>query len=358
MALSERENYLRAIEFKHPEWIPVSLAFAPATWKRYREGLEKLVLRHPAVFPGYVQGSVDFDDSAKEAYKLDPDGPSFRADGDRYLDSWGCVWDCALDGLGGQPFGHPLKDWSDLDAYQPPDILLKTRWGLDREDWAVRKGRLNEVKKKGLLASARIPCFFDRLHYLRGFENLLCDFALDSPGLSRLVEMVLGANLKLIPKLLDLEPDIVDHHGDIGTQRALMMRPEMFRKYLKPAYAKMFQPFRKTGIPVRYSSDGNLLEIVDDLIECGVSTHDPQLSVNTIDGIARAYKGRLCAIVDFGQEIVLLTPKDIRESIKEIVEKLGSPQGGLGLRVWAIPDVPLENLEAFCSAAETYCLNC
>ena len=37
MPLTERENYLRAIKFKHPEWIPVTIAFVPATWKRYRD---------------------------------------------------------------------------------------------------------------------------------------------------------------------------------------------------------------------------------------------------------------------------------------------------------------------------------
>jgi uroporphyrinogen decarboxylase len=357
MALTERENLLRAIEFKHPEWVPVILAFAPATWKRYREELEAIVLRHPAVFRGYVKGSIDFDNAAGQAARLDPDGPSFRMDGDRYTDSWGCVWDCAQDGLGGQPFEHPLPDWSKFDGFQPPDILRKTRWGADREPWEVMRGRLEENRKKGLVASTRIPCFFDRLHYLRGFENLLCDFAMDSPELGRLVDMVLETNMKLIPHLLDLKPDVVDHHGDIGTQRSLMMRPAMFRKYLKPAYTKMFQPFRRAGIPVRYSSDGNLLDIIDDLIACGVSSHDPQLSVNTIDGIVRAYKGRLCAVIDFGQEIVLMSPQEIKESFEEIVKRMDSPQGGLALRAWAISDVPLENVEAFCSAAEACCLS-
>jgi len=356
MALTERENYLRAIEFKHPEWVPIALTFSPATWKRYREELEAIVLRHPAVFRGYVKGSTDFDNAAKNSARLDPDGPSFRMDGERYSDSWGCVWDCAQDGLGGQPSGHPLADWSVFDRYQPPDILRKTRWGDDREPWDMMKSRLEEVRKKGLVASARIPCFFDCLHYLRGFENLLCDFAMDSPELGRLVDMVVGTNMRLIPKLLELGPDVVDHHGDIGTQRSLMMKPAMFRKYLKPGYTKMFQPFRKAGIPVRYSSDGNLLDIVDDLIECGVSSHDPQLSVNTLDGIVRAYKGKLCAVIDFGQEIVLMSPQEIKESIEAIVKRMGSPEGGLALRAWAIADVPLENVEALCTAAEAYCL--
>jgi uroporphyrinogen decarboxylase len=355
MSLTVRENYLRAIEFKSPEWIPVTLGFAPATWKRYREALEKVVLDHPAVFPGYVKGSTDFDHAGRAYSRLEPDGPTFREEGERYRDSWGCLWQCAYNDLGGQPVEHPLADWKMLKNFRPPDVLRKTRWGEDREDWDRLKRRLEENRKQGVLATARIPCFFDRLHYLRGFENLLCDFASGPPELPNLIEMVLETNLMLISKLLELGLDLVDHHGDIGTQRSLMMRPETFRKYLKTGYARMFQPFRKAGIPVRYSSDGNLLDIVEDLRECGVSAHDPQLSVNTLEGIAGSYKGRLCAIVDFGQEIALFSPNELRDRIRETVEKLGDPRGGLVLRAWVIPDVSLENVTAFCSAAERFC---
>jgi len=265
------------------------------------------------------------------------------------------LWSCAYNDLGEQVVEHPLADWKSFATFRPPDILRKTRWDEDREDWDVVKRRVAERKKQGVLATARIPCFFDRLHYLRGFENLLCDFACDPPELRRLIEMVLETNMKLIAKLLELGVDVVDHHGDIGTQRALMMKPETFRKYLKPAYATMFQPFRRAGVHVRYSSDGNLLSIANDLIECGVSMHDPQFSVNTPDGIARVYRGRLCASVDFGQEIALCDPADLAQYVEESVSQIAMPEGGLVLRVWAIPDAPLENIEAFCTAAERYC---
>jgi uroporphyrinogen decarboxylase len=356
MSITPRENYLRAVKFEHPEWIPAVIGFAPATWKRYRDDLEQVVLRHPAVFPGYVKGSTNYDRIGEDMSRLEPDGPAFREEGDEYRDSWGCLWRCGYDDLGGQVLDHPLADWSAFEGFQPPDILRKTRWDFDREDWDVVKTRIREKKVLGIVAAnTRIPCFFDRLHYLRGFENLLCDFALDEPELPRLIDLVVETNLKLIAKLLELDADIVDHHGDIGTQRALMIRPEMFRNYLKPAYKRMFEPFRKIGIPVRYSSDGNLLEIIDDLYECGVSAHDPQLTVNTLDGIARAYRDKVCAIVDFGQEIVLMSPVELHEAIEETVGKLRNPKGGLVLRAWAIPDVPLENVEAFCAAAERYC---
>ena len=198
--------------------------------------------------------------------------------------------------------------------------------------------------------------FFDRLQFLRGLENLLIDFMTESVELDNLIEVVLDYNMKYIKKWLELEVDVMWFHGDIGTQNGLMISPRTFRKYLKPAYMKMFQACRKEGVHVWYSCDGNILELVDDLIECGVSIHDPQVRANTIDGIAKAYKGKLCPLVDIDEQMLpFCKPEDIDNQFKEIVEKVGSSEGGL--MIYAIPsmDVPLENIEALCSSWERHC---
>ena len=80
------------------------------------------------------------------------------------------------------------------------------------------------------------------------------------------------------------------------------------------------------------------------------------IGANTIDGIAKAYKGKLCAMVDIDEQMLpFCSPDDIDRQIREIVEKVGSPEGGL--IIYAIPseDVPLENIEAICSGWEKYC---
>ena len=59
--ISARENYLRTLEFRYPEWIPCALGCAQAAWHKYREELEDLCLRHPLLFPDFEKGSVDFD---------------------------------------------------------------------------------------------------------------------------------------------------------------------------------------------------------------------------------------------------------------------------------------------------------
>ena len=122
-------------------------------------------------------------------------------------------------------------------------------------------------------------------------------------------------------------------------------------------FTRLFQKCRDAGVHVYLSSDGCLLEIVDDLIECGVSAHDPQLRANTLQGIVKAYKGKLCAFVDLDrQSFPFLTPNEIRQQVREVVDAMALPEGGLGL-VAAVygSDVSLHNIAALCEAIEDYC---
>ena len=50
--LERTENYLKAVNFENPEWIPCRVSLMPATWRKYREALEEVVLRHPEI-PDY-----------------------------------------------------------------------------------------------------------------------------------------------------------------------------------------------------------------------------------------------------------------------------------------------------------------
>ena len=106
------------------------------------------------------------------------------------------------------------------------------------------------------------------------------------------------------------------------------------------------------------SSDGHLLEIVDDLIECGISTHDPQLRANTLEGIARCYKGKICIDLDLDRQLFpFAEPREMWDQVEEVVETLYLPQGGLMLKAAVYgDDIPLENIEALAAALEEFCL--
>ena len=57
--MTEKENWLRVMEYGHPQWIPCSVSFSPITWHHMREDLEALVLRHPRIFRDFEPGGVD-----------------------------------------------------------------------------------------------------------------------------------------------------------------------------------------------------------------------------------------------------------------------------------------------------------
>jgi uroporphyrinogen decarboxylase len=321
------------------------VGFAPVTWKRYREDLERLMLDHPRLFPGFQAGHSCFYDEMPVVYRQ----------GERFRDNWGCVWQNIQEGLEGQVVEHPLADWSALDTYRPPDPLTKEERG-DR-DWEPIRSGIRAAKEAGSLTGGNGERLFDRLYFLRGFENLMMDFATDDFHLPRLVEMLTAHELQLVNLWLELGVDFVGFHTDIGAQTALMISPADFRRYIKPMFMTLFQTCRRAGAHVCLSSDGHLLEIVDDLIECGVSMHDPQLRANTLEGIARAYQGRLCATVDLDRQgFPFATPQGIRDEIRRVIDVMAAPEGGLMLSagVWG-GDVPLANIEAICAAMEEFC---
>lgn len=343
--ISHRENWLRAIEFRYPEWIPCSVSFAPIVWKTYRQELEKLILDHPRLFPGYQVGNAYFYDEMPPVYR----------EGELFRDNWGCVWKNIQDGLEGQVIEHPLADWSALDTFEPPDLLTKDERGT--RDWNQIGRNIENARAAGRLTGGNGERLFDRLYFLRGFENLMMDFATDDPHLPRLIQMLTDYELALVHKWLEIGVDFIGFHTDIGTQRALMISPAKFRKYIKPMFMTLFQTCRQAGTHVCLSSDGHVLEIVDDLIECGISMHDPQLRANTLEGIRRAYKGKVCVTVDLDRQgFPFDTPTQIRDQIKEVVDVMAEPEGGLMLSagVWGA-DVPLTNIEAICAALEECC---
>ena len=345
--MTYRENYLRALEFKNPEWIPCSVGFLPITWKTYREDLEKVVLAHPKIFPEYKTEERDFFDQMPPVYRKD----------EYFRDNWGCLWYNNQEGLEGQVVEHPLADWNNLATYQPPDPLVQEERGDGIKDWEKIKKDVLKKKKEGFLMGGGGERLFDRLYFLRGFENLMMDIATDDPHLPKLIEMLQEYELKLVNQWLSIGVDLIGFHTDIGTQEALMISPAKFRKYLKPMFKKIFQTCRNAGTHVALSSDGCLLEIVDDLIECGVSVHDPQLRANTLKGIVRVYKGKLCANVDLDrQAFPFARPTEIRDQIKEVVDVMADPKGGFMMQAGIYgADVPLKNIEAICEVMEEYC---
>jgi len=300
-----------------------------------------LVLHHPSIFKRFKKGSVDYDNM----------GHWNR--GEYFTDMWGVVWYHVIDGIYGMIAEHPIDEWSRLATYRPPDSTLFTEDGL-REDWSIVRKNVESTRKAGALTWGEGGNrFFERLHFLRGFENLMTDFIRNPPELQQLIDLVISTNLRVIRKWLEIGVDIMSFQDDLGTQVSCMVSPWVFRRHLKPGYERMFRPCREAGSHVAFHSDGHILEVVSDLIEAGVTVINPQIRANTLEGIARTMKGRIRINLDLDRQLFpFVTPQGIRKHIEEAVTKLGLKDGGLMLSAEVGPDVSLENIEAICKAFE------
>jgi len=211
--MTHRENYLRALEFKNPEWIPCNVPLAPLVWKTYRDDLEKIVLSHPRIFPEYKTEERNFFDEMPPVYRQ----------GEYFRDNWGCLWYNHQEGLEGMVVENPLSDWNNLATYRPPDPLVKEERGDEVNNWKKIKKDILLRKENGLLTAGNGERLFDRLYFLRGFENLMVDIATDDPHLPKLIEMLQEYELKLVNQWLSIGVDMIGFHTDIGTQEALML---------------------------------------------------------------------------------------------------------------------------------------
>ena len=59
-------------------------------------------------------------------------------------------------------------------------------------------------------------------------------------------------------------------HDDIAGTRGLLLRPEWYREYVFPLHRRIYDAIHRAGCKVLYVSDGNYLDVIDDLLDLGV----------------------------------------------------------------------------------------
>ncbi|RLE96983.1 MAG: hypothetical protein DRJ96_05110 [Thermoprotei archaeon] len=342
-----RDNYLRTVEFREPEWVIGKIYISMDAWHKYREEMEEVVLRHRLVFSFYRRGMVDFDDFG------------LRRRGNAFIDPWGCKWMFLQNGLQGQVVEHPLENWAAWRSYSLPDPDEGIpQEGAPTVSWEAVEEAVERAREAGGLVEVGMGhgFFFQRLYYLRGFRNLMRDFILKPPEIYELVEALTRFYEELARRVARLKPDIVVFGDDLGMQDRMPISPRTFREFIYPAYRRVFGLLRSRGIHVYLHTDGHVVEVLDQLVETGVSVLNVQDRVNGVNNLRRLLKGRVCIDLDVDRQRLLPrgSPREIREYIRRVILELGSRRGGLMFTAGIYSDTPPENVDALASALEDY----
>ena len=336
------QNFLKAVYFDRPDWIPAQINLLPAAWLRHGDALDDVAAQFPQFFPGHRAG-------AHKDMKL-----SQQHRKERWTDAWGVVWDNAEEGVSAIPDDGqaPLRDWATFETYEPPEMLEIDDHGNARDWDAVAKRMAHAKANGGLAGGGMIHGFlFMRLFYLRGFNNFMMDVATRDPRLDRLIEAVLEQNVRLVGKQLDLGAEYMQGGDDMGMQTSLAISPRDWEHYMKPCFEAIWGPCRDRDVTVYQHSDGHILDIIPHLIECGVKVIDPQIRANTLEGIVDAAKGKVCILIDLDRQLFpFATPEQARAHVIEAKEALNMPEGGLMMKAACAHDVKPEVVRAICEA--------
>jgi uroporphyrinogen decarboxylase len=143
---------------------------------------------------------------------------------------------------------------------------------------------------------------------------------------------------------------------DVATQRGMMMRPALWRRWLKPRLAAIISAARevKPDILIWYHSDGDCRAIIPELIEIGVDILNPvQPECMDPAAVKAQYGDRLSFSGTIGTQTTMPhgTPEEVRGVVRERIATVGRG-GGLLLAPTHVlePDVPWENIVALVDA--------
>ena len=329
--MNSRERVIRAITFQGPDRVPLMHGVLPAALMKHGQPLVDLLYEFKDDFGG--QYAVPKPE--------DITGPYAAGE---CTDEWGVGWRNDYHGMLGIPVVHPLADWGNWKTYKLPPSPGDA-WYVNTKKSIEESGHEHYMNLGGVN-------LFERMQWIRGYDNLMVDIALDAEEAYLLRDAIVEREVEYLKKAVQVGADGFHFGDDWGTQVSLIISPDTWRKFYKPAYARMFEVCKSAGKHVHFHSDGVTWTIMRDLVDAGVDVLNIQHSIMDMGEIARDFGGKTAFRSDLDRQHILPhgTPDEVRAHVREVFQALGSYNGGLIGHGEIAPDMPLENIRAMLEA--------
>lgn len=200
--------------------------------------------------------------------------------------------------------------------------------------------------------------FFQDLCNFFGMENYFVKMYTD-PGVveaatEHIVDYYVAANDRMLSETKELS-DVMFIGNDFGTQRNLMISPELFRKFVMPSLKRLIDVGKKHNKKVMVHSCGSIYQIIPDLIDAGVDILHPlqaQAYGMSAKDLAQ-YKQDLAFVggIDAQSFFVNATPQQIRDEVHRVRDILGPGLVVSPSHEELMPNLPPENILAMAEAA-------
>jgi uroporphyrinogen decarboxylase len=348
--LKPRERFVTALNCGTPDRVPVyDFLFSPK--------LQKDLL-------GYATELYDGESQVRLAGKLGLDGIFIpiggycgfedepHEEGSQYKDEWGITyirsgWPVMVQ------IDVPIKNREDWRNYQMPNPDAPHRVKMIKD--AVKANENDLAVIAGFLGP------FTMMYWYFMDLTTLSLTIYDDP---QLITEMCDAYTKWVLAAVKIAYDVggIDVFmiaDDWGGTTSLLMSPKHLRQFFVAPFGDIVRGMHKFGLPVAMHNDGNLWDILDDLVDTGINAYHPVERAASMDlaKVKRRYKGRLCPIGNINNKTTMVdgTPEDVEREAIECL-KIAAPGGGYILATdhSLHDDIPLENIYAYIEVAKKH----
>lgn len=374
--MTHRERIMTALSHRSPDRVPIDLGGTGSTTvsirtlERLRDFLELPVDSPPKVWSPRSATAV-LDQTIVERFAIDtqpirPGSPDSATrceiDSDMFVDEWQVTWRRAP----GEHFMSVKGPFQHLSDPSPSDVK-RFAWP-ESNDAGYTRG-LKEAARRIRAASDRAVILnlpngpVHQSQFMRGYGEWLEDLLLRPVFVTALAERYTAFWVDMCARVLEEcqdDIDLVSYGDDIGTQRTPLMRPELYRKLIKPYHRSMAEAIQRFRKPIIYHSCGSVASLIPDLLDIGIDALNPiQVAAEGMD--TRRLKH------DYGRDLTFWggidtqhvlpygTTADVRDEVNRRIEDLGKNGGYVLAPVHNVqPEVPPKNLAAMLEAALAY----
>ncbi|HOV70452.1 MAG TPA: uroporphyrinogen decarboxylase family protein, partial [Clostridia bacterium] len=117
--------------------------------------------------------------------------------------------------------------------------------------------------------------FCDTYDSIVGFENFMY-LLYDEPDLiDEILEIQSRYYAEMTARLMEYNLDFLYIGDDIAYKTGTLINPSLLRKLWKERMDRIMRPAREKGIPIMFHSDGNIIDMIPDIIDLGVCALNP-----------------------------------------------------------------------------------
>lgn len=245
------------------------------------------------------------------------------------------------------------EESEDLDFFEWPDPAKY----IDVEECRRLVSQAPEDKvRMGMMWSSHFQDTCAAFGMETALMNMIANPEIYEEVNEKIVDFYLKAN-EIFYEATKGELDAVLIGNDMGSQRGLMLSPEMIRKFIIPGCKRLVEQAHQYGMKVIYHSCGSIIDVIPDLIGAGVDIIHPIQALATgmdPDNLKKKFEGKVsfCGGVDTQDLMVNGTPEEVKRKVAELRHIFPTGLIISPSHEAIMPDVPAENVKALFDEAQ------